>query len=242
MKTTFIYALCEPGTRTVRYIGMTKNLKSRFGQHCKRPTATLGTHLGHWLGSLRSADKKPTMIQLSEVGADAGPEEEIRYISAARMLGMDLVNSTDGGEGVTATPETREKMRVAWTLRAPISEETRARMSASQRARPSPSPCKGRAATPGQLISLEMGRKLKGKDHPRFGKPGTMLGRKHVGASSQYIGVTWGKNFNRWVARISVNGKMLALGCFLTEADAARAYDTRAILLFGSGAKLNFPI
>lgn len=238
MTTTFIYALCEPGTRTVRYIGMTKDLKIRLGQHCRKPTATLGTHLGHWLGSLRDIGKKPEIILLSEVAAELGAEEEISYISAARMLGMNLVNSTDGGEGVTATPETREKMRAAWTLRAPVSKETRARMSVAGKAR---------TPTPEQLAPLEKyryrgGGSLRGKDHPRFGKPGTMLGRKHAGASSRYLGVTWGKNFSRWVARISFNGKLLALGCFLTEIDAAKAYDTRAILLFGSKTRTNFPI
>lgn len=238
MKTTFIYALCEPGTRTVRYIGKAKDLNIRLSQHCRKSSATRGTHLGHWLGSLQAAKKSPEILKLAEVPDESWAAEEMRYIRAARMLGMHLVNSTDGGEGVTLTPEIHQKMVDAWKNRAPDSDETRAKKSAAGKAR---------TATPEQLAALEThryrgGGSLKGKDHPRFGKPGTMLGRKHKGASSKYLGVTWGKNFNRWVSRISFNGRLLALGCFGSEEEAARAYDACALELFGNTVKLNFPI
>lgn len=110
MKTVFIYALCEPGTRTVRYIGKTNKLRRRYQEHL-RLSITVKTHLGRWLASLSVA---PEMIVLSEVSCEESADEEIRFIAAARMLGMNLVNSSDGGDGCTnPSPETRAKLVAA---------------------------------------------------------------------------------------------------------------------------------
>lgn len=106
MKTTFIYALCEPRTRTVRYIGKTGNLKKRLRNHlCSKEK----THLGYWIRGVVARGEKPEMIVLRKVEGD-GSDTEIRYIRVSRRLGIRLVNSTDGGDGVTMTPEIRRKI------------------------------------------------------------------------------------------------------------------------------------
>lgn len=105
MKTTFIYALCEPETRKVRYIGKTNNLKTRFGAHL-RQSSKKKTPLGDWLQGLLIREEKPTMILLRKVEGD-GSEAEMRYIRLARGCRMALTNATDGGDGVTVTPELR---------------------------------------------------------------------------------------------------------------------------------------
>ena len=46
---------------------------------------------------------------------------------------------------------------------------------------------------------------------------------------------------NRFYARIMQNGEFHNLGSFLTESDAARAYDAKARALFGENAKTNTP-
>ena len=46
--------------------------------------------------------------------------------------------------------------------------------------------------------------------------------------SSKYRGVTWHKKANKWRAQIKVGGKSEWLGDFDDEAEAAKAYDTRA--------------
>ncbi|KUO73451.1 MAG: hypothetical protein APF81_19775 [Desulfosporosinus sp. BRH_c37] len=43
--------------------------------------------------------------------------------------------------------------------------------------------------------------------------------------TSRFRGVTYRKKSNRWVARITIDGQRLALGYFVTEEDAARAYN-----------------
>jgi len=67
-------------------------------------------------------------------------------------------------------------------------------------------------------------------------------GSIQTGTSSQYKGVCWYKNYNKWKAQINVNGKKKHLGYFINPIDAARAYDRAALKYFGEYANLNFPI
>lgn len=65
--------------------------------------------------------------------------------------------------------------------------------------------------------------------------------RKHLplNGSSQYRGVTFHKNCNRWQASIKVNQKSIYLGVFINEIDAAHAYNEAALIHFGEFANLN---
>jgi hypothetical protein len=58
---------------------------------------------------------------------------------------------------------------------------------------------------------------------------------------SQYRGVSWSIEKNKWRSYIKVNGTFHHLGYFTVEEDAARAYDRAAIKHFGEYADLNFP-
>ena len=73
-------------------------------------------------------------------------------------------------------------------------------------------------------------------------------GRKRAKpTSSKYVGVLL-KEGTRWVARIQFKGKMRYIASFSiskyedAEVLAARAYDRKALELYGDGARLNFPI
>ena len=230
MKTAIIYALCEPGTRTVRYIGMTtKGVAHRLRQH-GRTSVKLKNHLGNWLRSLLGVP--PSIISLSEVSVECWAEEEIRYIRAARCLGFDLVNSTDGGDGFLNLSEpSNHKRRLALQGRK-FSKEHREKMSRAGKIK---------------VFSAEHRRRLceaqGGDKNPNAGKIGPKSGRwgqKNQGSSSSFRGVFWCAGDSRWRARLRVDKKHVYVGQFLTELDAALAYDAAAKQHFGALAKLNF--
>lgn len=111
MTTTFIYALCEPGTRTVRYIGKANNPKERLRTHLQKSgSLKRDNKLGRWLRKVG----EPTLVILREISVTDWKMAEERYIRLARGCGMDLVNSTDGGEGVhNPSLESRERSRAS---------------------------------------------------------------------------------------------------------------------------------
>lgn len=58
--------------------------------------------------------------------------------------------------------------------------------------------------------------------------------------SSKFKGVSKAKKDNKWTAQIKHNRKVIYLGRFDSERDAAIVYDQHATKLFGKFAKLNF--
>lgn len=60
-------------------------------------------------------------------------------------------------------------------------------------------------------------------------------------AKHGFKGVARVTNTDRWAARVQVDKCMIALGCFDTPEDAARAYDAGALIHHGAFARLNFP-
>lgn len=63
--------------------------------------------------------------------------------------------------------------------------------------------------------------------------------QKRENTSSVYKGVTFDKRANKWKAQIGINGKLIYLGLFDAEVDAAKAYNAKAIELFCEFANLN---
>ena len=57
--------------------------------------------------------------------------------------------------------------------------------------------------------------------------------------SSIYKGVSWNKRDSNWRVRIRIDGKLLSLGGYKNERDAAKAYNDVAIKYFGEYACLN---
>jgi len=57
--------------------------------------------------------------------------------------------------------------------------------------------------------------------------------------SSRYKGVYWHSGSKKWAAVIGLNNRLIHIGCFDYELDAAIAYDDRAAELFGEFAALN---
>jgi len=66
--------------------------------------------------------------------------------------------------------------------------------------------------------------------------------RKFAGFSkSKYKGVYWKPHMNKWVAQIGIDKKVIYLGSFKKQKDAAKAYEKAAKKYHGEFASLNFP-
>lgn len=63
--------------------------------------------------------------------------------------------------------------------------------------------------------------------------------RANKNSTSKYKGVYWQKAGCKWRATIFVNNKLLSLGFFCNELDAALAYNKAAIKHFGEFARIN---
>lgn len=63
--------------------------------------------------------------------------------------------------------------------------------------------------------------------------------RPCAGKSSQYKGVSRDKRVGKWKSYIKVDGRMINLGDFSSELEAANAYDVADTALFGDFARTN---
>jgi len=61
-------------------------------------------------------------------------------------------------------------------------------------------------------------------------------------SSSKYKGVHFCSTKNRWIARIRENYKIIHLGTFKNEEDAAKAYDKKARIMHKDFGRYNFPV
>lgn len=179
-----IYALRDPNTMIVRYVGASKNPRKRFSAHVKD---TANTHKVAWIRSL--GNDKPKMIVLEKnLDDDDWCGRETFWIQYFRKHGCDLTNATDGGEGSpNPSEETRRKMRVAKIGKYP-SPETRLKLSIAQRKRTCSEETreKIRKSNTGKKHSAETIEKLRVLNK---GKPPPMAGRHHSDESRIKIGM-----------------------------------------------------
>lgn len=86
-----IYALCEPETGEIRYIGITSSAKERLGDHNKDRVATRQA----WLAQLRQQGQKPPMKRLAlAYGPRCFAEQhEKAWIRVLFAHGCDLLNN-----------------------------------------------------------------------------------------------------------------------------------------------------
>lgn len=115
-----IYALADPRTYRIRYIGQTaRSATVRYKDHCRKQTRN--NHRTGWLNQLHSLGFRPIMIIIEECNKFNWAERETYWIKYYRdTLEYDLVNTTDGGEGT-----------VGWNP----SEETKAKIGQANKGR-----------------------------------------------------------------------------------------------------------
>ena len=97
MSTVYIYALIDPDTDEVRYVGKTENLRKRLTEHCN--ITKVKTAKDKWVASLIMQGKRPKMTVLKECTPDTWQESEKRLIAHYRSVSPLVVNTSDGGFG-----------------------------------------------------------------------------------------------------------------------------------------------
>lgn len=117
MKRFVIYALSDPRTGEIRYVGKSCNGLKRARSHSYPGVLRRDrTRCGNWIRSLQAAGLAPVVEEIEEhVDHDALWVAERFHIARFRSLGVNLTNHTDGGEGCPGKkmgPEQREKLRL----------------------------------------------------------------------------------------------------------------------------------
>lgn len=214
------------------YVGQSQNLRKRFSQHRSR---------------LMNGSHENSRIQnaWNKYGADAF-DFEILILAPVWMLDdieqayLDDPHtnhyniSKDAAvpaRGLKRTAEVRAKMSLLSKGR-PISAEHRAKISAAKMGHP---------------VSAETREKLKGarsqETRSRMSEAKRVRSKpgKRLDNTSGFNGVCWHKGAGKWVAQITHSRKHLYLGLFSDPKEAARAYDKKAVEVFGGLASLNFP-
>ena len=92
---SIIYALADPDTGDVRYVGQTKRPRRRLWLHCSASNNRSSRRLPSWIRGLLAQDKRPVMLELERTTEpDAA---EVRWIAEYRTRGAQLLNMNDGG-------------------------------------------------------------------------------------------------------------------------------------------------
>lgn len=106
-----IYALVDPDTHEIRYIGQTAYPKRRFSYHTRLSCNQGSTHRQTWLRSLIGAGKQPVMVILEET--DTSDQREMYWIDQGRKAGLRLTNTADGGVSMGHLTRAKSKSRYA---------------------------------------------------------------------------------------------------------------------------------
>lgn len=126
---TFIYALSDPRTGEVRYVGKSNNPELRAADHRRRSQSNKAKK--EWVEDLRMHGLFPKLSILEIVPFSEWQIRERYWIEHRRSSGDDLFNIATGGGGTTVS---RKKGSL-------LPRETRAKISASLKGNPILSQC-----------------------------------------------------------------------------------------------------
>ena len=113
-----IYALIDPRTNEIRYIGKTIFASSRrLKQHTSASNRNKNNHRSHWLNSMHNDSVIPEIVELCYPETMNELNETEKFLIAfGREIGLPLTNTTIGGDGAAGfkrPPATIEKMKIA---------------------------------------------------------------------------------------------------------------------------------
>lgn len=90
-----IYALSDPTTGAVRYVGQTVDPRRREWLHCSPSNNKGGRRVNLWIRRLLASGQKPVFRVVE--GTDSLDEREQHWIAHFREAGCDLLNMNAGG-------------------------------------------------------------------------------------------------------------------------------------------------
>jgi len=150
LKPTVVYVLLCPKTGEIRYVGKTTSgLARRWYEHVRTAKIdTNKTHRDYWIRSLIAGGELPLIEELDSGlwSVETANLRERYWIATFRERVLDLVNTTDGGDGAqpgcTYSQEVRDKVGAAskerWQTseyREKISEKRKEYWDGNERAR-----------------------------------------------------------------------------------------------------------
>lgn len=121
-----IYALTDPETNIIRYVGKTINPTERLRGYRHLRVHSPQTHCRSWIQSLQKQGLQPAMVVCDTCDDETTANDlERAWITLFRMAGVPLTNHTDGGEGITGYKHTEEDCRRMGNTRRgkPLSEK-----------------------------------------------------------------------------------------------------------------------
>lgn len=147
-----IYVLCD-NVGHVRYVGKVTRmtLSGRLSKHLSDARKGIINHRCNWIRSMMESGFIPTIRKIDSVSGD-GCQREIEWIRYFKMIGVDLVNGTLGGEGSlgrSATDKTKSAVSLAHKGK-PLSEEHKKKIGLAG---------KGRVIPEEQRIKISEARK-----------------------------------------------------------------------------------
>lgn len=128
-----IYALCDPRTGEIRYIGKADNAAKRLKRHIMHARRRK-TPVYSWFKSLADHGLKPTVVVLRKVPLCEWQQAERDEIAAARASGTRLLNVAAGGEDIPCSASTRkangsrvaqERLKYVWLASRRMGENSR---------------------------------------------------------------------------------------------------------------------
>lgn len=108
-KYTYIYVLKDPISNEVRYVGKSNKPTERFYNHMNRHKDK-NTHKRNWIEKLRKNGLKPKYEVIDKVLIEEWQEKEKYYIEKYIKDGCNLLNCTNGGDGLTFGNQTSYKI------------------------------------------------------------------------------------------------------------------------------------
>ena len=94
-----IYVLKDPRTLEVRYVGKSKDPKSRLADHLCPSNLRGVCHRASWIRYLLARNLRPVLEVVETCSDFIWEAREVYWIKHYKELGARLTNTTDGGEG-----------------------------------------------------------------------------------------------------------------------------------------------